>query len=163
MAFADFNRPDPELAIWSIRQQNCDSLDNVFAAASPRSFPWFWSTVMSNVVSWSLQMSVREGRLDDAKALVPEMVAATRDEAGALTYEYFLSDDGTSCHIYERYADSDAVMAHLGNFGANFADRFMACFEPTSLSVYGQPSDEVRAALDGFGAVYLATLDGFRR
>ena len=118
---------------------------------------------MSKVVSWSLQMSVRDGCLDDARALVSEMVAATRDEPGALIYEYFVSDDGTSCHIYERYADSAAVMTHLGNFGANFADRFMACFEVTSFSVYGPASDEVRDALDAFGAAYLGTLDGFSR
>jgi len=108
-------------------------------------------------------MSVRDGSLDDAKALAAEMVEATRSEPGALTYEYFLSDDGASCHTYERYADSEAVMAHLGNFGANFADRFMACFEPTSFSVYGPASGEVREALDAFGAVYLGTLDGFSR
>ena len=119
---------------------------------------------MSNAVSWSLQMSVRDGCLDDARALVPEMVAATRrDEPGALVYEYFLSEDGRSCHIYERYADSDAALTHLGNFGANFADRFMACFEPTSFSVYGPASDEVRGVLDGFGAGYLGYLDGFKR
>ena len=118
---------------------------------------------MSNVVSWSLQMSVREGCLDDAKALVPEMVEGTRNEPGALTYEYYLSDDGGSCHIYERYTDSDAVMAHLGNFGANYAERFMACFEPTSFSVYGPASDEVRGALEGFGAAHFGSMGGFRR
>ncbi len=118
---------------------------------------------MSNVISWSLQMSVRDGTLDDAKALVSEMVEATRDEPGALTYEYFLSDDGSTCHIYERYADSDATMAHLGNFGANFAERFMACFAPTSFSVYGPASAEVRGALEAFGATHYKMLDGFSR
>lgn len=118
---------------------------------------------MSDVVSWSLQMKVRDGSLNDARALVREMVASVRDEPGALTYEFFLSDEGSSCHIYERYADSDAVMAHLGNFGANFAERFMGCFEPTSFSVYGPASAEVRGALEAFGATHFATLDGFRR
>jgi quinol monooxygenase YgiN len=118
---------------------------------------------MPGSISWNLQMSVREGRLNDAKELVSEMVEATRGEPGTLTYEYFLSDDGASCHIYERYTDSAAVMQHLGNFGENFAERFMACFEPTSLSVYGPVSDEARAALDGLGATYLSRLGGFSR
>ncbi len=69
----------------------------------------------------------------------------------------------TVCHIYERYADSDAALVHLGNFGAKFAERFLECFEPTSLFVYGEPSDEARAALDGLGAVYLGTVGGFSR
>ena len=108
-------------------------------------------------------MSVREGRLDDAKELMDEMVAATLKEPGAQGYEWFLSEDGDRCHINERYADSDALMAHLGTFGSQFAERFLACFEPTAFSVYGEPTSEVRAVLDGFGAAYLGWLGGFKR
>lgn len=118
---------------------------------------------MSTVVSWNLQVSVREGRLDDFRSLMNEMVESTQMEAGTLSYEWFLSEDDTECHIYERYADSDAVMVHLGNFGPKFASRFMESVEPTSLSVYGEPSDEVRTALDSLGAVYLGTFGGFSR
>lgn len=118
---------------------------------------------MSTVVSWNLQMFVRDGRLDDARELMEEMVASTREESGTLGYEWFLSEDGSACHIYERYADSDAVMVHVGNFGSKFAERFLGCFEPTSLSVYGDPSPEARAALDGLGASYLDWFGGFSR
>jgi quinol monooxygenase YgiN len=118
---------------------------------------------MPNTISWNLQMSVRDGRLDEARNLMNEMVASTRKEPGAQGYEWFLSEDGKICHLNERYADSEAAMAHLGNFGSKFADRFLACFEPTSLSVYGEPSAEARAALDGFGATYLGWLGGFNR
>ena len=92
-----------------------------------------------------------------------EMVSATKNEPGTQGYEWFLSQDGTACHINERYVDSDAVLSHLGTFGTRFAERFLACFEPTSLSVYGEPSEEARAALDGFGASYLGWLGGFNR
>ena len=118
---------------------------------------------MSDTVSWNLQLSVREGRLNDARDLMAEMVESTRSEAGTLGYECFLSGDGTACHFLERFADSDAAMLHLGNFGAKFTERFLQCFEPTALYVYGEPSDEVRAALDGFGATYLGTFGGFSR
>ncbi len=118
---------------------------------------------MSNTISWNLQMSVRDDRLNDARDLMNEMVVATQQEPGTQNYEWFLSGDDKTCHINERYADSEAVMVHLGNFGSKFADRFLACFEPTSLSVYGNPSSEARAALDGFGATYLGWLGGFNR
>jgi quinol monooxygenase YgiN len=118
---------------------------------------------MSNTISWNLQMSVRESRLNDARDLMSEMVAGTEQEPGTEGYEWFLSRDGKTCHINERYADSEAVMVHLANFGSKFADRFLACFEPTSLSVYGEPSAEARAALDGLGAAYLGWLGGFSR
>ena len=119
---------------------------------------------MSSDVFWMLEMTIRPGQLDALKALMPEMVEATQaNEPGTLNYEWFISADETQCHIYERYADSDAVMTHLGNFGANFAERFMACFEPTSFSVYGPASTDVRDALAAFGAVHLDAMDGFRR
>ena len=118
---------------------------------------------MANAVSWSLQMSVRDGHLEDARQLMNEMVSATLEEPGAQSYEWFLRGDGTTCHLNERYADSDALMVHLGNFGSKFADRFLACFEPTSFSVYGEPGAEARAILDGFGATYLGWLGGFHR
>ncbi len=117
----------------------------------------------AKTISWNLQMSVRDDRLNEARDLMNEMVVATQQEPGTQNYEWFLSGDDKTCHINERYADSEAVMVHLGNFGSKFADRFLACFEPTSLSVYGDPSAEARAALDGFGAVYLGWLGGFNR
>lgn len=118
---------------------------------------------MANTVSWNLQLTIRDGQLDDARALMNEMVSATLEEPGTKSYEWFLSGDGKVCHINERYADSEAVMAHLGTFGSRFAERFLACFEPNSLSVYGEPSAEARAALDGFGAAYFGSLGGFNR
>ena len=118
---------------------------------------------MSGAVSWNLQLAVQNGQLDAARDLMEEMVSATRAEEGALVYEWFLNDEGSICHIHERYRDSAATLEHLGNFGTNFAERFLACFAPTSLHVYGDPSDEVRGVLDGFGAQYLSPFGGFIR
>jgi quinol monooxygenase YgiN len=118
---------------------------------------------MSTSVSWNLQLAVRDGRLDDFTSLMAEMVESTRAEDGTQAYEWFISADGTTCHICERYADSAAAMFHLATFGAMFAERFLSCVEPTGFSVYGDPSDEVRAVLDGFGADYLGWFGGFAR
>lgn len=51
----------------------------------------------------------------------------------------------------------------FANPEAKFAERFLACFAPTGLHRYGEPSDEVRGALESFGAVYLGTWGGFTR
>ena len=118
---------------------------------------------MSENVSWNLRVSIREGQLDNFNALMAEMVESTQAESGTLMYEWFLSEDKTTCHIYERYADSAAVMAHLGNFGSKFAARFLEYMEPTELRVYGNPTDEVRGGLEGLGPVYLGLVGGFTR
>ena len=119
---------------------------------------------MSDCIEWLLELDIAEGKLDDLKALAEEMVAATRaDEPGALVYEYYIDPDGTRCNVVERYADSAAAMVHLGNFGAKFADRFLAILTPVRFQVHGPASDELRAALSGFGAVHLDQIAGFAR
>lgn len=118
---------------------------------------------MSTAVSWVLQLSVRDGKLEAGKALMNEMVPATQAEPGTTDYAWYLSPDESTIHIYERYSDSDAVMAHLGNFGAKFAERFMACFEPTGLHVYGNVSHDAEHALGELGGQFLKPLGGFNR
>ena len=46
---------------------------------------------MSSAVSWNLRVSINEGRLEDFRALMQEMVASTEGEAGALGYEWSLA------------------------------------------------------------------------
>ncbi len=119
---------------------------------------------MSDAVHWVLALNIKEGELDNFKALVKEMVDATKaNEPGTLNYEWFVSDDEKTCHIYERYADSAATMVHLATFGQDFAERFMAVLKPVQLVVYGNPNDEVRAALVAFGAVNMSQFAGFAR
>lgn len=118
---------------------------------------------MSSTVSWNLQLAVHDGQLDTFRSLMKEMVESTLAETGTLTYEWFLSEDGTMCHLYERYADSAAALVHLGNFGSKFAERFLGCVEPTGLFVYGNPDEAAREVLQGFNAVFLGTLGGFSR
>ena len=116
---------------------------------------------MAHPVSWTLELSVSASDLDAFRELMHEMVASTRNEPGALAYSWFHRDG--EVHIYERYADSEATLQHLGNFGQHFMDRFLALARPTRFSVYGEPNDTVREALAGFGAVHYATFGGFVR
>ena len=119
---------------------------------------------MSNNVYWVLELAIKPGELDNLKALMKEMVEATQaKEPNTLNYEWSISKDNKSCHIYERYTNSVATMTHLGTFGEKFAERFMAAVEPTRFVVYGNPNDEVKKALSGFGAVFMAPFGGFAR
>ena len=86
---------------------------------------------MSDVVSWLVEVSIKSGQVDNFKALVEELVQSTRNEPNTLAYEWFLGEDNSSCHIYERYADSAATMTHLGTFGEKFAERFISMVDFT--------------------------------
>lgn len=119
---------------------------------------------MSKTVHWLLEVSIKDGQLDGFKELMGEMVARTHDtEPGTLIYDWLISEDGKVCHLYERYSDSPAVMAHLTSFGRYFADRFIAMTEPKNLFVYGDPSDEVKEGLAAFNPTFMKPIGGFAR
>jgi quinol monooxygenase YgiN len=118
---------------------------------------------MGTRVSWLLEGAIKPGRLDDFRALVDEMVDATRAEPGALDYEWFVGESGNLAAIYERYADSAAGLAHVASWGPRFSARFLAAVEPTRLTVLGNASDELKAALSGFGPIHFVPLGGFVR
>jgi quinol monooxygenase YgiN len=114
-------------------------------------------------VSWVLQCEVKEGQLDAFKELMEEMVAGTSEEPGAVGYEWFISDDDSSVHLYERYADSTAAIGHLSGFREKWAGRFMGCVNVTRFTVYGNPSDTAREVMAPLGAKVLARWGGFSR
>jgi len=119
---------------------------------------------MSDNVFWILELNIKDGKGDEFKSLMEEMVSATKaDEPNALHYEWFVDGEAKRCTIHERYADNAAVLAHLGNFGSKFAERFMGCVEATGFTVYGRPNDEVKKALDGFSPTYMTPWGGFAR
>ena len=119
---------------------------------------------MSSNISWLLALNVKEGQNENFKKLMGEMVDfVNQNEPDTLNYEWFLSTDEKTCHIYERYEDSPAVMKHLKGFGENFAERFMGCLDPTWFTVYGNPGDDVKEALTAFAPVYMSPSMGFAR
>ena len=91
-----------------------------------------------------LQCAVKDGQLDAFKELMEEMVAGTSEEPGTLNYEWFISDDGSTVHIYEKYADSDATVEHVQGFMEKWARRFMDCVEVNGMTTYGDPDEAAR-------------------
>ena len=119
---------------------------------------------MTKTITWVLEMEVQAGQGENVRPLLDEMVAATQaDEPGALTYEYYHSADQKHVTVIERYADDAAAMVHLGNFGAKFAERFLAAFTPVRFMVYGPAETDLQGALAGFGAQHMGHLVGFAR
>ena len=91
-----------------------------------------------------------------------EMVESTQAEPETLSYDWFVSADGSAVHIYERYADSEALVTHSPASG-EFAERFLSMVDPVKFTVYGEPSAEAREAMSGFSPTYLGTFGGFVR
>ena len=118
---------------------------------------------MSGYIVTDFQLSIKEGKLEDFKSIVNNMVGITElNEPNTLVYEYHINEDGTECHLLETFKDSDAFMIHLGTvshmFGALFELATM-----TRAKIYGSPSAELKQALDPLGVEYFAHLNGIER
>ncbi len=118
---------------------------------------------MENHVSWVIELAVKPGELGTFKTLMEEMVAGTRTEPPTLNYEWYISEDDSVIHIFEKYADSDAMIAHVSGFLEKWAARFLASVDVTRFTVYGDPSAAAREMLAGFGPTYLGPWGGFAR
>lgn len=119
---------------------------------------------MSAQISWILELEIQGGRQDDLRHLAAEMVGSTKaNEPGTLAYEWSISADGKQCHIFERYVDSAALLAHVATFGEKFAGRFLEILKPVRFVVWGSPSSEARDAVADFRPIYMQPVGGFNR
>lgn len=118
---------------------------------------------MESQISWHVELMVKPGQLDDFRTLTSEMVEFAKGEPGVLVYERYISEDGQSVHVYERYTGSAAAVMHLRAFKDIFGARFSSMVERKRFMVYGVPSAELKEILDGFGPIYLSLFAGFSR
>jgi quinol monooxygenase YgiN len=115
-------------------------------------------------VSWNVELSIRPGQMEAFRTLTAEMVEVARGEEGVLVYERFVSPDGQSAHVYERWCDSRTALAHLTLFGGRFGARYSALVERKRFTVCGDLSDDLKRLLVRFGATqFLTPLAGFSK
>ena len=118
---------------------------------------------MSDVVHWVLELSIKPIDLDTFRSVMTDLVSAAEQESGTVAFEWHFNDDGTICHVYERFRDSAAAAAHLEMFGTMFAERFLAVGKPTRLCLFGDPDQGVLDILRGFSPLVLKKVAGFSR
>ena len=112
-------------------------------------------------VAWLFELELLPGQLGAMEALVPEIAASTEKEPGARAYQVFINTEGTGLCVYERYADSEAALVHMGNFGERFGSRFMPMVKPLRFTVLGSPSEQLMEAIAPLGATVNPQLSGF--
>jgi len=120
---------------------------------------------MSNYIRTDVELSIKEGRLDDFKALISKMINNTAEkEPDALVYEWYVSEDGREGHLLETFTDSDAFILHLKNISP-FLDPLWGVSTLTGFKTFGNPSPELQQALASFplGIQYFTHTNGLTR
>lgn len=114
-------------------------------------------------VFYNLALTIQDGKGDEFRALMKDMVEATRQEPGTLVYEWYLSADGKTCHIHEMFANTAAYKVHSEGFVEKFAVRFMPLVTITGLTTYGNADKEAREMMATLSPVFFSGIGGFRR
>ena len=109
-------------------------------------------------IFWIYEVAITPGKLDDFISVAHDLMATMEQEPGTLEYRYSLNADRTVCHIYERYRDSEGLLAHAENFGRAYSERFMQACAPSRFSVYGIPRDDAKALLGQYGAAFFSNI-----
>jgi hypothetical protein len=117
---------------------------------------------MSPEISWVFEVTVNAGSLDEFAALVRRV--SDEDQAAepdSLNLECFVDD--RDVHFYERFKDSPSAVFHLGRLMENYVGLLLSRCTLTQMTVYGEPSEELRAALAGFSPRYMSPVAGYAR
>ena len=106
--------------------------------------------------------TVREGKLDEFKALGEKMVERTRSEDAVVFYGF--SFDGRTAHCREGYKDAQGILTHLENVD-DLLKQALGISELARLEVHGPASeiDALREPLAGLNPSLFVMETGFRR
>ena len=83
--------------------------------------------------------NVSSSNLAEFKKVAAHALEIAKTEPGVLQYDWFFNQDETACVVRERYADSDAVLAHLGVVG-ELLGKIIELGGGVEIDVFGSPS-----------------------
>ena len=121
----------------------------------------------SDDIAFIIDLKINQNTIEDLSVFVEEITQNVIDnEDFCLEYAYYLSDDGVSVTLYEKYINSDAAIKHGQNFMSGpFFDRFFNLFTLEKFIVTGPASEEFKSFTkeNGFVIEYRNSIDGFLR
>ena len=106
---------------------------------------------MERIQATAVFPSIAASALREFKEVAADLLDRAQHEPGTLHYDWFFNSDETQCIVHETYADSDAVLTHIGNAGS-LVGRLVELGGGVRVDVFGNPSEELRAALAAFDA-----------
>ena len=121
----------------------------------------------SKAITFIIDLAVNADSNEDLTVFSQEITNnVLKTEDFCLEYGYYISEDGASVTLYEKYIDSDSAIKHGQNFmDGPFFDRFFNLFTLNKFIVTGPASDEFKkfTSENGFVIEYRNSIDGFIR
>ena len=121
----------------------------------------------SDDITFIIDLKLNPNSSENLDVFVKEITQnVINTEDFCLEYGYYLSEDGISVTLYEKYIDSESAVKHGQNFMEGpFFDRFFNLFTLEKFIVTGPASDEFKnfTRENGFVIEYRNSVDGFIR
>ena len=121
----------------------------------------------SKAITFIIDLAVNADSNEDLTLFSQEITNnVLKTEDFCLEYGYYVSEDGNSVTLYEKYIDSESAIKHGQNFmDGPFFDRFFNLFTLNKFIVTGPASDEFKkfTSENGFVIEYRNSIDGFTR
>ena len=116
---------------------------------------------MFDYFGWIVEAKIRDGKQDDFKNVVAEIVHDSSAEEGTLNYQYFVSAEGDVL-VLERFCDIASADQHIDTW-EKYADRWVAAAEPTRMVHLGQIPDQLRERHAALAPKLLGAFAGFEK
>lgn len=91
-------------------------------------------------------MKIAERRLEEFREAISRAVGFAEEHGPQLMVRVFVEEDGMRAHSFQLYGDSEAIRVHWKLSDPYIAGVMEHC-SVERLVIYGDPDDEVRAAL----------------
>lgn len=116
---------------------------------------------MFDNIGWIVEAKIIDGKREAFEAVVNDIVAATAKEAGTLSYQYYVAEDGDVL-VYERFADVRSAHIHITNWD-NFAQRWVEAAPVTRMVHLGNLPPELTERHAALAPKRLKWFGGFVR
>jgi quinol monooxygenase YgiN len=102
-----------------------------------------------NQIHFRAEFTIQEGKIEEYKKLVQDMSRAVEaNEPDTTNYQFYLNRAETKCIVYETYANSDAVFAHINGVASQtILPKIFNVSRINKFEVYGNPSEKLQKVL----------------
>lgn len=98
---------------------------------------------MSDPIVFIDSSEVREGKLEDLKTAIKELVEfVDANEIRPIAYSVYLTEDGSRMTVFQVHPDSASMENHMKVAGPAFA-KFVDLIKLTTMDIYGRPSETI--------------------
>lgn len=104
-----------------------------------------------HIIHFRAEVTIEEGKKEEYKKMIQDMSRVVEaNEPDTINYRFYLNKSETECIVWETYANSEAVIAHINGVASQtILPKVHSVSRISRLDVYGNPSEELQKVLTG--------------